>query len=77
MRRMSSGWAIGTMAFASGITLGIAAGLLWAPQSGKRTREGLQDLATDTFDQAEDWIDTTKETVDDLVKRGKAAVLGA
>lgn len=65
------------MAFVSGITLGIAAGLLWAPQSGKRTREDLQDLASDTMDQAEDWIDNTKETVDDFVKRGKAAVMGA
>ncbi len=65
------------MAFMSGITLGIAAGLLWAPQSGKRTREDLQDLASDTFDQAEDWLDNTKETVDDIVKRGKAAVMGA
>lgn len=65
------------MAFVSGITLGIAAGLLWAPQSGKRTREDLQDLASDTFDQAEDWLDTTKETVDEFVKRGKAAVMGA
>ena len=65
------------MALVSGIALGIAAGLLWAPQSGKRTREDLQDLATDTFDQAEDWIDSTKETVDDFVKKGKAAVMGA
>ena len=77
MKRMSSGCAIGTMAFVSGITLGIAAGLLWAPQSGKRTREDLHDLASDTLEQAEDWLDSTKETVDDFVKRGKAAVMGA
>jgi len=50
MKGRSSGWAIGTMAFVSGVTLGVAAGLLWAPQSGKRTREDLQDLATDTFE---------------------------
>ena len=77
MRGISSGWAIGTMAFVSGVTLGVAAGLLWAPQSGKRTREDLQDLATDTLEHAEDWIDTTKETVDDFVKMGKKAVMGA
>lgn len=74
MKGVSSHWAIGTMAFVSGAALGIAAGLLWAPQSGKRTREDLQDLATDTLDQAEEWIDTTKETVGDLLKKGKAAV---
>ena len=74
MKGVCSRWAIGTMAFFSGVALGIAAGLLWAPQSGRRTREDLQDLATDTLDQAGEWIDTTKETVDDLLKRGKAAV---
>ena len=74
MKGVCSRWAIGTMAFFSGVALGIAAGLLWAPQSGRRTREDLQDLATDTLDQAGEWIDTTKETVDDFLKRGKAAV---
>jgi gas vesicle protein len=76
MKGVSSRWTIGTMAFLSGATLGIAAGLLWAPQSGKRTREDLQDLATDTLDQAEEWMGTTKETFSDLLKKGKAAVGG-
>jgi len=78
MRGFSSRWTIGTMAFLSGVTLGVAAGLLWAPQSGKRTREDLQDFAADTLDEAGEWVDTTKETFkdrfDDLLKRGKAAV---
>ena len=76
MKGIVSRWTIGTMAFVSGVALGIAAGILWAPQSGKRTREDLQDLTTETLDQAEEWIDTTKETVGDLLKRGKAAVGG-
>lgn len=76
MNGFSSRWAIGTMAFISGVTMGIAAGLLWAPQSGKRTREDLQDFATDTLDQAEEWVGTTKETFSDLLKKGKAAVGG-
>ncbi|MEJ2231414.1 MAG: YtxH domain-containing protein [Nitrospirales bacterium] len=78
MKGISSRWTIGTMAFLSGITLGIAAGLLCAPQSGKRTREDLQDLAHDTLEDAEEWMATTKETVkerfDDLMQRGRAAV---
>jgi gas vesicle protein len=78
MKGISSRWAIGTVAFVSGVTLGIAAGLLWAPQSGKRTREDLQDLAHDTLDEAEDWVSTTKETFnekfDDLMQKGKAVV---
>lgn len=78
MRGVSSRWTIGTMAFLSGVTLGVAAGLLWAPQSGKRTREDLQDFAADTLDEAGEWVDTTKETFkdkfDELLKRGKSAV---
>ena len=74
MRGISSRWAVGTMAFVSGVAFGVAAGLLWAPQSGKRTREDLQDLATDTLDEAGEWVDTTKETLSDLLKRGKTAV---
>jgi gas vesicle protein len=76
MKGVASRCTIGTMAFISGVALGVAAGILWAPQSGKRTREDLQELTTDTLDQAEEWIDTTKETVGDLLKRGKAAVGG-
>ena len=74
MNGMSSGWRIGAIAFLSGVALGIAGGLLWAPQSGKRTREDLQDLATDAFDQAEHWMETAKESVDDLMEKGKTAV---
>jgi gas vesicle protein len=71
---MSSRWGVGAIAFLSGVALGIAGGLLWAPQSGKRTREDLQDLATDAFDQAEDWMETAKEKVDDLIEKGKMTV---
>jgi gas vesicle protein len=77
MKGFPSGWAIGAMALISGFTLGITAGLLWAPQSGKRTREDLHDFTTDTLDQAGEWIDSTKETVSDLLKKGKTAVGGA
>lgn len=74
MSGMSSRWGIGAIAFLSGVTLGLAGGLLWAPQSGRRTREDLQDLATDAFDQAEHWVDTAKESVDELLEKGKTAV---
>jgi gas vesicle protein len=76
MKERSSSCTIGSMAFISGVAMGIAIGLLWAPQSGKRTREDLQDFATDTLDQAEEWMDSTKDTVENLVKKGKAAIGG-
>ena len=74
MSGMSSRWGVGAIAFFSGVALGLAGGLLWAPQSGRKTREDLQDLATDAFDQAEHWVDTAKESVDDLLEKGKTAV---
>ncbi|MGE0474169.1 MAG: YtxH domain-containing protein [Nitrospirales bacterium] len=74
MNGMSSRWGIGAIAFLSGVALGIAGGLLWAPQSGKRTREDLQDLSTDALDRAEHWMETAKESVDDLIKESKTAV---
>lgn len=76
MKKTSSEWAVGTMGMVSGITLGVAAGLLCAPHSGRRTRKNLHKFASHTFEQAEEWIDSTKETIDDLVERGKAAVMG-
>ncbi|MCA9460745.1 MAG: YtxH domain-containing protein [Nitrospira sp.] len=74
MTHMSSRWGIGAAAFLSGVALGIAGALLWAPQSGKRTREDLQDFATDAFEQAEDWMETAKEKMDDLLEKGKMTV---
>ncbi len=74
MSQNSSHWGIGALAFLAGVTFGIAGGLLWAPQSGRRTREDLQDLATDALDQAEHWVDTAKESVDELLEKGKTAV---
>ncbi|MGD9849977.1 MAG: YtxH domain-containing protein [Nitrospirales bacterium] len=74
MKNTSSGWGIGAIAFLSGVALGIAGGLLWAPQSGTRTREDLQDLATDAFDRAEGWMETAKNTMDDLIEKGKTTV---
>lgn len=77
MKKTSSEWTVGTMGMVSGITLGVAAGLLCAPYSGRRTRKNLHQFASRTIEQAEDWIDNTKETIDDLVQRGKSAVMGA
>ncbi len=74
MKINPSGWTIGAMAFASGILLGIAGGLLWAPQSGKRMRKDLQEFATDTLDQAEEWMNTTKESFSGLFKKEEPPV---
>ena len=74
MKPFSSRWGIGTLAFLSGMAFGIAGGLLWAPQSGKRTREDLEDLATDALEEVEHWTEKAKEHVEDLFEKGKTAV---
>lgn len=74
MKTVPSHWLIGVMAFVSGVMLGVAGGLLCAPKSGKGTREDLQDLAADTLDQAEEWMNTTKESFREFFKKGETSV---
>jgi gas vesicle protein len=54
---MGKNWAEITSAFAIGLGVGAALGVLFAPKSGEDTRAYLRD--------------TTRETLDDAVARGK------
>jgi gas vesicle protein len=58
----------------STMTLGFVCGLLLAPQSGRRTRRHLQDMALDASERMEEWTEEAKETVEEFVKQGKKAV---
>ena len=66
----------------AGATLGAAVALLFAPQSGIRTRKHIRRLAGNTAerldgfqeairDQTADWVDDISEVVKDGVARGK------
>jgi gas vesicle protein len=55
-------------------TFGFVCGLLLAPQSGRRTRRHLQDMALDASERMEEWTEEAKETVEEFVKQGKKAV---
>ena len=74
MNYISSRWGIGTLSFLSGLAIGIAGGLLWAPQSGRHTREDLQDLAADALEEVEHWTEKAKEHVEDLYEKTQTAV---
>ena len=66
----------------AGATLGAAVALLFAPQSGNRTRRDIRRLAGNTAkrlddfqdairNQTDEWVDDISEVVKDSVERGK------
>ena len=59
------------LTFFSGLILGIGMGVLLAPQSGSRTRRHLRTMMEDMGERAGEWVDDAKETVNDMVDRGK------
>ena len=70
----------------TGVTLGAATALLYAPRSGTRTRklirketrrriEQLDDLQDDVQSQVNDWVDDVSEAVEDGLNRGKTLSL--
>lgn len=62
------------MAFVAGLALGVGMGILIAPQSGDRTRRHLQNMMLDAQEDAENFLKDAKETVSDVVSRGKKVV---
>ncbi len=70
-----TGWLTsGVIGFLSGAIAGLLVGLLIAPQSGSRTRRKLHGLAEDAYERVDEWTDNAKETVENLVERGKKVV---
>jgi gas vesicle protein len=63
------------MKFFLGFGIGLAAGLLFAPASGRDTRRRLQEKFEDTMNASEEKVN---ETVQDIAERGrqKAGELG-
>jgi gas vesicle protein len=55
---------VGASALAIGLCVGVGTGLLFAPQSGARTRRHLRSFA-------EDMVEDTAEAVDKVIEQGK------
>ncbi|HEX7548915.1 MAG TPA: YtxH domain-containing protein [Candidatus Methylomirabilis sp.] len=67
-RCSGSGFAVG---FLLGGALGASLALLFAPESGRRTRERLRDLAADARDKTMDVADGLLDTAEDVLERGR------
>lgn len=69
------------LAFLGGAILGAGAALLYAPQSGRRTRQKLRGLgedateyARDMMSKAEESLEKAEERAEDWIEKGEAFV---
>lgn len=59
------------LSFIAGCAIGGMAGLLYAPQSGTRTRRRIADFAEDVRDRAEDVTEQATEKIHNAIERGR------
>jgi gas vesicle protein len=63
------------LAFLGGSLLGAGIALLYAPQSGRRTRQKLRDLGEEAGDYASDLMERAEEGVEKARRQGEAWLL--
>jgi len=68
-----SGSAI-ALGFILGGALGASLALLFAPESGRRTRERLRDLAADVRDKTIDLSEDLRDRAEDAVERSREVI---
>jgi len=73
MSEKSSGEAI--LGFLLGGLIGACLGILFAPRSGKETRQRLKVLAEDLEEKGQGWVEEGKDKVEDLVNLAKSKIL--
>ena len=61
------------LGFILGGVLGASLAMLFAPESGRRTRERLRDLAADVRDKTLDLSEDLRDRAEDAVERGREA----
>ncbi len=59
------------LAFILGGALGGCLALLFAPESGRRTRERLRDMAADVRDRTIDFSEDVRDKAEEALERGK------
>jgi gas vesicle protein len=58
------------LSFVLGGLVGAAVALLWAPKSGRQTREQIKDIAQDAKGKAEDYYGHVREKVSTAMQKG-------
>ncbi len=71
------GWAGALIAFGAGTVVGAITALLYAPQSGKETREKIKDRFADVSDSAGALLDKSKEAFEEARDKMSTAYQGA
>ena len=72
-----SGAAAVLLAFLFGGAIGALAALMYAPESGRRTRVRIRRLTEDLQERAVDVAEEVRERVEEAVEQGREAVLSA
>lgn len=65
------------LAFMLGGALGALTALLYAPESGRRTRVRIRRLTEELQERAEDVAEDVRERVDEALEQGREAVISA
>lgn len=69
-----NGMMVAGLSFFSGCVAGGITGLLYAPQSGARTRRQLTSLAGDVRERAEEATEQAAHAIHKVVERGRSLV---
>lgn len=62
------------LSLAAGVAVGGVLGILFAPQSGKKTRKDIQDKASDLIDQAVELKDSLMSTLSSATEEEKVNI---
>jgi gas vesicle protein len=65
---------IGTTVFVAGFVAGVGTGLLFASQSGARTRRQIHNLAKDMQEEANQMLGDAKMSIGKVIDQGKSLV---
>lgn len=68
-----SGWLSAVIGFGAGALVGSVTALLFAPQSGEKTREKIKERMGDISDKAAELADRTKESLEEAKDRMASA----
>lgn len=61
------------IAFLLGATVGLAVGILYAPKSGKETRDQLKNLSEDFAEKGKEFVKEGKSRISEVIEKNKSS----